>query len=143
MLLHRLLLQTCLNLVCPESLNLYRFAGIGKDDGISSNLLDLVECHHLILQLLLPLLWPLGSKKASEDPCLRLHWSQHVLYDSLSSYSFNWHTSNKDKTLLDLSYITYVTIFSDVVLKPSWTFLIKPSWTQLSFVYILKYFPTI
>jgi len=30
---------------------------------------------------------------------------------------------------LDLSYITYVTIFSDVVLKPSWTFLIKPSWT--------------
>jgi hypothetical protein len=75
MLLHRLLQQSCLNLVCPESLNLYRFAGIGKDDGISSNLLDLAECHRLILRLLLPLLWPLDSKKDLEDPCLQLHWS--------------------------------------------------------------------
>lgn len=50
-------------------------AGIRKDDVILRNYLDLVECLHLILQLFLLLLWPLGSKKALEDQSFPLHWS--------------------------------------------------------------------
>lgn len=67
--------ESCINLVYPKSLNLYRFAGIRKDDGTSSNLLGLAECPPLIppLSLLLLRLW--GFKKALEDPCLLLHQS--------------------------------------------------------------------
>jgi len=65
---------------------LFTISGIRKEDGIPNNLLDLVECLHLI-QLLSQLLPPqLASMKALEDLSLLLHWFSLVLY-VLSSYS--------------------------------------------------------